>query len=138
MAKNRFQKTDVVRLPLSDGDWIEVRRRLSGAEKKLMAAAAFTDFRQGAKDGKEGEQRFGVDFGLLSLSRTLTYLKDWSFRDEADKPVKCSRAAIEALDQETLDEIERALDAHVAAMEQEKNDPSGEPKLSLVSPSVAS
>jgi len=105
MGKLRFEQPEIVRLQLSDGDWIEVRKRLSAGQNRRMHSAAF--------DKLEGKG-VTVDFALLGLARTIAYLLDWSFRDKEDKPVKCTPAAIEALTMEDLKEIETALDKHIA------------------------
>jgi hypothetical protein len=130
MSRCRFEKSDIVRLPLADEDWIEVKHRLSGGELRRMSAAAFRDVQQTAVPGDS--PRIGVDFGTLSLARTKAYLKDWSFRDKDDKPVKVTPEAVEALDDETLKEIEKALDAHILSVEAEVKARSGEPASSQV------
>jgi hypothetical protein len=38
MARCRFVQPDVVRLPLSDGDFIDVKRELSAGEQRRMFA----------------------------------------------------------------------------------------------------
>lgn len=127
MKTCRFQNADVDRLPLSDGDWVEVKHRLSGGEAKRMSTAAFRDMQRPSAPGEQ--PRVGVDFAALSLARTKAYLTDWSFRDAKDKPVKVTPESIEALDEETLKEIEDALDAHIEAVQAEVKARSGEPAL---------
>lgn len=125
MGKSRFQTADIVRLELSDGDWIEVRRRLSAGEERRMYSSAFEKL-----EGKG----VTVNFATLGLSRTIAYVTDWSFRDGADKPVRCTPAAIEALTLEALKEIEIALDTHVEAQrELAKKTPTTETTSSPVS-----
>ena len=41
MSRNRFVKPETVRLPLSDEDWIDVKRSLTYGEAKRAAAKAF-------------------------------------------------------------------------------------------------
>jgi hypothetical protein len=120
---SRFQKPNIVRLSLSNGDWIEVRERLSAGQVRRMSAAAFTDVQQ---TDPRTAPRIGVDFARLALARTMAYLVDWSFRDDQGRPVKVTQEAIEALTPESLAEIEEALDKHIAAMEAEKKDLSTE------------
>jgi hypothetical protein len=128
----RFERPDVVRLALRDEGWIEVKRRLSGGERRRMSAAAFTDMQQGKGADGSDQPKIGVDFAVLGLARTKAYLVDWNFRDAKDKPVKVTPAAIEALNEESLKEIEEALDTHIAAIEAESKVPSGEPASSPV------
>lgn len=125
MSKCRFQNADVDRLTLSDGEWIEVKHRLSGGEAKRMSAAAFRDVQRPKEMGDQ--PRVGVDFASLTLARTKAYLTDWSFRDAKDKPVRVTPEAIEALDEEALKEIEDAIDAHIDAVQAELKAQSGEP-----------
>lgn len=134
MSRVRFQKLTVVRLPLSEGDWVEVRERLSGVEKKRMSASAFQSLTQGKEEDKP---QIGVDFAILTVARTKAYLVDWNFKDENDKPVKFSEDAIDALDEDTLKEIETALDKHIAEQDAKKQLPSGEATSSSGSPAVA-
>lgn len=121
----RFQRTNTDRLALSNGDWIDVRHRLSGAERRKMSASAFSTMKS---TGAAPE--IGVDFAVLGLSRTKAYVIDWSFVDENDKRVPVSDAAIDALDEETLDEIEKALDAHCERVDAESKATSGDPASS--------
>lgn len=109
MGRNRFETPDLVRLALSDGDWIEVRRKLSAGEFRRMHATPFTKLADGGG--------LSVNLAVLGLARTKAYLVDWSFRDANDKPVRCTSEAIEALTQSDLDEIEKALDAHLEAVD---------------------
>ena len=122
MRKSRFQRTNSVRLALTEGDWIEVRERLSGFETRKMAGAAFTSM------NANGD--IAVDFPALGLARTKKYLTDWNFVDDNDKRIPLSESAIAALDEEALKEIEAALDVHCSAMEAESKANSGDPASS--------
>lgn len=127
----RFQKTDTTQLPLSDGDWVEVRVRLSGAERRKMSARAFSSMR-----ATSSNPEIGVDFAALGLSRIKAYLVDWSFDDAAGKRVPCTEAAIDALDEETLVEIDEALDKHCEKVEAESKALSGVAASSPGSPAA--
>jgi hypothetical protein len=112
VPKQRFVSAAVVRLPLSDGDWIEIKERLSWGEQNRLSGAGLTSFQ--ADGGR------GFNWEKWNLARIETWLVDWSFRDEADKPVRVSADAIAALDPETAAEIMAAIDAHVEAQEASK------------------
>ena len=113
MSRNRFVQPATVRLELSEGDWIEVKARLSHGEQSRALGAALGKANLGAGDVELNYERFAVD-------RLLVWIVAWSFRDDRDHPVAVSRAAIAALDTETADEIDAAINQHVEVIEQAK------------------
>ena len=131
MGRSRFVRPDIRRLELSEGDWIEVKGTLTAGERAALNSASLqTSVRPrvpGMLEEINTSQEVRVDFGRASLARMEMYITDWSFRDEKDKPVKVSRAAIAALDQETADEIEAALDKHVTEQAEAKKAMTGTP-----------
>lgn len=105
MSRVRFVTPDTVKLTLSDGDWIEVKRQLTvGEERKAFQAIV--------GEVKDGWRRPNVE--MVGVAEVEAYLVDWSFRDGHDKPVPLSRDAILQLDSESYNEIEAALQKHVA------------------------
>ena len=113
MAKQRFVVPNVVRLGLSDGDWIEIKERLDFGETQALTAATL------AQDGNLAggdAPTLRLDLGAYKVKRMLMYLLDWSFRDVDDKSVQVTEATIKALDPETAAEIDAALDAHIAGI----------------------
>jgi hypothetical protein len=117
-------------LPLSDGDWIEVKRRLTHGEQQRLAGAAIGKVSQVGK----GDAELGLDLERFGIERLAIWLTDWSFRDSSDKPVKLTRSAIAALDPETVEEIDAALAAHIEALEQEKKAMTGSTSPGVKSP----
>src|SRR5262245_17205698 len=105
MGRNRFVTPEIVRLPLSDGDWIEVKKRLSVGEARYVATSFIGAYKP------DGSRLPNLD--NLGMGNTLAYLVRWSFRDAQDMPVSVSLDALKALDIETYREIEEAIDAHV-------------------------
>lgn len=105
MATNRFARIDTVRLELSDGDWIEVKRELTyGDILELQEQSSTPD--------ESNDLRFnGREF---SLNRILTWVVAWSFEDESG-PVELTRDAIRALNADAAAEINRALNEHQEA-----------------------
>lgn len=99
---------------MSDGDWIEVKTRLSHGEMTVVASSSVKAVQSG------GEVTMLVDANRLATARIDAWVTDWSFRDENDKPVAFSRDAILALDPDTAAEIDAALDKHVEALEMGK------------------
>lgn len=111
----RFVRPDVDRIDLSDGDWIEVKRRLNVGERRGIISSA-------AKGGVSSDgQRVHIDANEMAFARVATWLLDWSFVGLDDKPMKLSLSAIRNLDPDTFGEIETALDAHEEAQDAAKN-----------------
>lgn len=125
----RFVTPEIVRIPLSDDDWIEVKKRLTVGE----ARAATTSFI--GKFNSDGSRTPNPE--VLGMGWVLAYLVRWSFRDANDLPVTVSLDSLKALDLESYREIEAAIEAHeervtLEATEQEKkvpalSDPSASP-----------
>lgn len=129
MAKVRFVEAATDRIPLSDGDWIEVKRDLNtGDQKKLEAAGLKPPTRVGGVGGVGGEIITPIDWEIYEIHRAAVFLTDWSFRGLDDKPFplnnrdgQVSIDALKALDPETFDEINKAIFAHVIKRAAEKN-----------------
>lgn len=120
MSRNRFVRADTTRLDLSEGDWIEVKEDISfGEDQRLngLMVAAYRPAENGA-----GNQ-WGIEWARYVVARIETWLVDWSFRDERDKPVPLSRQAIENLGRADAQEILDALNAHEAAQKKGETSP---------------
>jgi len=104
MPRLRFVTPEVVRLPLSEGDWIEVKKRLTVGEARQATSSFIGTFtRDGART---------VNMETLGMGNVLAYLVRWSFRDSNDLPTTVSLDAIKLLDLDTYREIEEAIEAH--------------------------
>ncbi len=123
MGRLRFVAAETVRIPLSDGDWIDVKKRLTAAEIAQKDGGGVPSFRNVGGDGdkEKARQEFNLDFVALKLARIAVYVLAWSFADAKGNQTTPTREHVELLDEETVKEIDAALDKHVAAMEQEKN-----------------
>lgn len=108
MARERFVTPDSVRLPLSEGDWIDVKKELTAGDARKM----FTDL---VKDLRAGE-RASLDPAQVGLTKILTYVIGWSLT-QGGKPVPFTASALLALRQEDYQEISAAVDAHEAICE---------------------
>lgn len=113
MARSRFVAPTTARLGLTDGDWVEIKERLSFGETQALTAATLAQ--SGNLAGGEAPT-LQLDLAGYKVERLCAYLIDWSFRDADGRAVDVSRAAIMALDPATADEIDAALDAHLEAM----------------------
>ena len=119
---SRFIKPEAVRLPLSGGDWITVKKHLTAgeqrrAETRLLKATPAGGLPQ-------------VNWELVQLSPVVEYLIDWSFVDDAGHPVPIHDLPadvlidiLNSLDSDSFTEIVNALNAHVKAVADEKKTP---------------
>jgi len=110
--KCRFVKPEIVRLELSDGDWLEVKKRLSIGEER----ASFQQI--SGSINNEGWIRPNVE--MVGIAEVLAYLVDWSLIDANDKPVKVSKDALLSMDPDDYKEIEEAVQAHIKKMDAER------------------
>jgi hypothetical protein len=112
MAKNRFPVPAVERLTLSENDWIDVKRQLTVGEEKDVSLLAMREISQ-----DDGSVRFRGDYQLMPFAKAVIYLVGWSFHN-AKGPVKLEDdqkkrlAQLRALDSESWNEIQTAIDAH--------------------------
>jgi hypothetical protein len=123
-----------VRLNLSDGDWIDVKRELSFGDRNRMKASLVSEIRA---DG-----RITPDLQMVELAQVLAYLVEWSLVDPRGKQIPIDteakkRAALEGQDEATVREIIDAITAHAEQMEATKNAQGGESPSSSTSPSAA-
>ncbi len=81
MTRNRFVSPETVRLELSDGDWIEVKRRLTYGESQRLASAGLTS----VKGERPQDAEVGIDLERYNLTKLEIWLTDWSLRDARDK-----------------------------------------------------
>lgn len=117
MGRNRFiGDKPPVRLELTDGDWIEVKERLTYGEEQRLASGAFDKV---SKPG-DNEAEFSMNMERYNILRLSIWLVDWSFIGPKGKPVRLSKEAIADLDPDTVTEIDAALTAHIERIEAEK------------------
>lgn len=115
MGRNRFAPATVDRIPLDDGDWIEVKHELNNGEHKKLEAAGLKP-----PTVVNGKVISPIDWEVYEIERCAIFLVDWSFRDADDRPVPVNLASIRALDIETFDAINSAIFKHVAEVAVEK------------------
>lgn len=128
----RFVTPDVERIALKNDEWIEVKKELSVGEEKRFRSAGFkamTTTPTAAGDGGAGQPAaqttaIDVDWARLAIARVEAYLVDWSATRTVRGKVQAvpvTRAAIESLAQEDFEEIDDAIQAHIARMAELKN-----------------
>lgn len=136
MARCRFVLPETTTIQLTDGDWIEVKKRLMNGERRtILVSLVGTRTDEGLKPDKE----------TMGMAEVAAYLVDWSLVGPDGRRVSIDTegkkyAALRALDPDDYDEIETAIDAHKAAMAREraalKNSKDGKPESSATLPSV--
>ena len=104
-----FVKPAVARLDLGDDQWVEVKEQINYGEAQRLSGAMLRTVKTAA-----GDNEVGVDFARYAVLKLQTWVVDWSLRDEEDKPVPLSPAAIENLTPEAADAINEAIDKHVS------------------------
>lgn len=114
MARNRFVVPENTRLQLSDGDWIEVKKQLNVGEQKQLEAAGVTRSALGPPI---------IDWQEYQIGRAAVWITDWSFADETGKQREFSVEALKAVDVDTFQEIQAALNAHIEAGDKKKVSP---------------
>ena len=136
MGRSRKVLPQSDRIPISDGDWILVKRRLNAGEQRLV------NEQSRGPDGPNGEVT--IDLVKAGLATVRGALLDWSLGDADEtlvirqKPQTEVWAAIDAIDQTTFVEILRAIETHDEAQrlerEQEKKLPAGTTPAPVTSP----
>jgi len=128
---SRYRKQEEMRLELSGGDWLLVRKHLTAGEERDAQARVI---RAGTfKPGEKPE----LDLEHLGIAQAVSYLIDWSITDADDRPIHIRDqayafvfAALRNQTPESLREILEAIQAHDAAMtaerEYQKKGPAGE------------
>lgn len=133
---SRVVRPETVRLEISQGDWLLVKKRLTAGESRRIYARMIKTMAAGEK--------IEMDPMQVGRSQAIEYLLEWSL--ESELPIRNRSAddigrALDAIDPSSFKEIIDAIQQHEAAMEaeraQEKNDQAGETKSPATSPSAA-
>jgi len=142
MGRCRVVRPQEVTLPLSDGDWLRVKKRLTAGEAREQFARI-------VKDAPGGE-RPTLSSMQVGISRILAYLLDWSLTDDkgvvlplrngrGELAVDVMTASLNSIDPDSFGEILKAVEDHEEAMdkerEAEKNGTGGVNESSAISPS---
>ena len=112
MGRMRFVQPKIVRLPLSDGDWIDVKVELTAGEER----ASYARMTKTLEAGKPAQ----LDPAQVELATILAYLVGWSLVDAQGAPAPIDADTILGLDADTFTEIYKAIAAHEAARVEEK------------------
>lgn len=109
---SRFVTPEPVRLPISGGDFIDIKTRLNHGEQEDMYARMEPYVTPGAP--------MRLDRREVRRAKVLAYLVGWSLTDAAGKPVAVSPEAVKSLDVETFTEIYTAIETHEEVMATER------------------
>lgn len=110
--------------------WIKVKKFLTVGEAKRMRSSGFGALRSGGEDSRKKEREIDVDWSETAFSRVRAYLLDWSLESDPAKHIKLPISAIESLEEDAFDAIDKAIDQHRTEMEAEKKRMAGGSKPS--------
>ena len=138
MGRDRKVKPETVRLTISDGDFIDVKKRLNHGEYDDHLARISPFQTPGEPVRMETRQ--------IRTSKVIAYLVGWSLTDggkpipySTDMPENARVSELNDLDRETFTEIYQAIDAHEdagdAEAEARKNGKGSASASSVTSPS---
>lgn len=113
--RNRFVESgEIDRLELTDGDWIEVKKRLNVGEQKRLEAAGVVRSPLGPPI---------INWEEYQIGRAAVWIVDWSFAGADGKPREFSLEALKAVDIGTFQEIQAALNVHIEGIDKKKVSP---------------
>lgn len=121
MGRCRFVQPGIVRLSLTEDEWVDVKRELNAGEQRRVMAGYVREMRAG--------ETATIDPERVGKTRLLEYIVGWSFQGFTGKPEPFDESALDGLDMDTYNEIATAIDAHeaqiAAARELRKKNPAG-------------
>jgi hypothetical protein len=126
----RFVQPSVVRLPLSDGEYVDVKQELTAGEQRRIFSQLVKEMHAGEKTVLDPEQ--------VGKTKLLEYIVGWSFLGLDGQPAPVCESTIDCLDTDTYRELVDAVDAHELRSEQaraaRKNGQGGEKVSPAISP----
>lgn len=136
MGRLRGVKSETTRLPLSEGDWIDIKRVLTVGEERDIVQRSVREVKP---DGS-----YKLDDAAFSFTAAAIYIVGWSFQGMDGQPIPWPAhkaldvrvSVLRSLDTDTIREIDEAIAHHREAVEQEKNGSTGEIASAPISPSV--
>ncbi len=130
MPRCPIVKPDVVRVSLSEGDFLDLKKRLNTGEYRTMVTAQY----------QTTSDKLAINLEQMGLSKVMAYVVGWSFVNFDGQPLAFSEGAIRSMDPDVFREVLEAVDAHEdaqdAARVTEKNAKDGASASSAISPSV--
>lgn len=121
MARQYFVSTATKKLGeeygFTEGDWIEVKNALSYGEGLHLTSSTVDEIRQ----REDGTNATKFDLKKFKIDRILLYVVAWSVRTASGAIAKIDRVTVEELAEDIANEIDAALDKHVAELNEAKN-----------------
>lgn len=140
MGRNRFVTPEVVRLPISDGDWIEIKKRLNAGEARALENAGLKPPIK--VDGKIIQP---IDWAIYDLVRAQIFLVNWSLCGPdgttmglKDRDGNVDINVLKGLDVPTFDEITKVIFLYVTKQEADAKNGQGATPTSSDSPGTDS
>jgi len=133
MGRSRFVRPETRTLTLTDDDWLIVKVRLTAGEQQALEARQYS---------YDAEGTLRVDLAQIRFAIAAAYLVDWSFPECSIRgvPLETVDSALRKLDPDDFGEVRAAIEAHVEAMrearEQEKKRRTGATASVPTSPSL--
>jgi hypothetical protein len=116
---SRFLKPEIVRINLSGGDWITIKKQLTAGEQRRVFARSTRTVIAG--------KPLEIDLERAGIATLVEYLIDWSFVDDAGKPVAIRDMPAEyvidvlnSLDTDSFNELTAAIETHEKTLAEEK------------------
>lgn len=138
MPRSRFVKPESLTLPLSEGDFLVVKRRLSMGE--IREAQTLELMLAPQKDPNDPTEvpKWITNPKTMGWGRIAAHLVDWSFEFPIrGLPLDRVLATLQSLEDDDANEVRRAVEAHAQRQwelrEAEKKTRSGEAPLSPIS-----
>ena len=105
----------IVRLPLGDGEWIDVKAQLNHGESQDVLERCYVVTDTGDVQRKPFR---------IAQATVAAYLVDWSATDLPirGEPVSVIDQALNAISQEKFKEIQQAIDAHSDAIDRARQE----------------
>lgn len=133
MPRCPIVRPEVVRVPLTEGDFLDLKKQLNTGEYRAMLTAQFREPNAG--------DRAVINLEQMGFSKVLAYVVGWSFIDFNNQPLQFSADALRSIHPNVFAEILAAVEAHDEAQELErvaaKNGQDGATVSSAISPSAA-
>jgi|KBSMisStandDraft_5_1062788.scaffolds.fasta_scaffold00317_5 hypothetical protein len=131
MGRCRFVQPGIVRLPLSEGEWIDVKQELTAGEQRHADAGRYKELLAG--------DRPTLDYERMGTTRILAYVIGWSLVGFEGTPEPFDESSLDNLDMDTFQEIAAAIDAHERRVSEmrvaRKNGQGGEKGSAAILPS---
>ena len=111
MGKHIILDTDLHRITLDDGEWVDVLEKVPKSVRDIATRDAMrttTSYQQGEV---QGSQKVDIDLNMTAFSRALRIhmIKAWSFKFDDGSAIPVTPEYIDKLDESTADLVGLAI-----------------------------